>query len=69
VKPIITSQPLALTVSEAAAMARVSVRTIYRAIEAGNLPTVTLTPGGRQFIPRLALERQLSGLPPLPPDQ
>ncbi len=52
--------PLALTVPEAAAMAGVSTRTMYRAVEAGSIPTVRLTPRGRVFIPRLALERLLT---------
>ena len=51
--------PLALTVPEAAAIAGVSIRTMYRAVEAGSVPTVRLTPRGRVFIPRLALERIL----------
>jgi excisionase family DNA binding protein len=52
--------PLALTVPEAAALAGVSTRTMYRAVEAGSVPTVRLTPRGRVFIPRLALERFLA---------
>ena len=52
--------PLALTVPEAAALAGVSTRTMYRAIKAGSVPTVRLTPCGRAFIPRLALERFLA---------
>jgi excisionase family DNA binding protein len=52
--------PLALTVSKAAALAGVSTRTMYRAIEAGFVPSVRLTPRGRAFIPRLVLERFLS---------
>jgi excisionase family DNA binding protein len=52
--------PLALTVPEAAVVAGVSTRTMYRAIEAGSVPTVRLTPRGRVFIPRLALERLLT---------
>jgi excisionase family DNA binding protein len=52
--------PLALTVPEAAALAGVSTRTMYRAVEAGSVPTVRLTPRGRAFIPRLALERFLA---------
>jgi excisionase family DNA binding protein len=52
--------PLALTVPEAAALAGVSTRTMYRAMEAGSIPTVRLTPRGRVFIPRLALERFLA---------
>lgn len=51
--------PLALTVPEAAAVAGVSTRTMYRAVEAGSVPTIRLTPHGRVFIPRLALERLL----------
>jgi excisionase family DNA binding protein len=51
--------PLALTVPEAAAIAGVSTRTMYRAVEAGSVPTLRLTPRGRVFIPRLALERIL----------
>jgi excisionase family DNA binding protein len=51
--------PLALTVPEAAAVAGVSARTMYRAVEAGSVPTIRLTPQGRVFIPRLALERLL----------
>ena len=54
-----TPLPLALTVPEAAAVAGVSARTMYRAIEAGSVPTIRLTPHGRVFIPRLALERLL----------
>ena len=53
-------RPLALTVPEAAAVAGVSARTMYRAVEAGSVPTVRLTPRGRVFIPRLALERFLA---------
>ena len=52
--------PLALTVPEAAALAGVSTRTMYRAVEAGSVPIVRLTPRGRVFIPRLALERFLA---------
>jgi excisionase family DNA binding protein len=52
--------PLALTVPEAAALAGVSPRTMYRAIEAGSIPTVRLTPRGRVFVPRHALERLLA---------
>ena len=52
-------RPLALTVPEAAAVAGVSTRTMYRADEAGSVPTVRLTPRGRVFIPRLALEQFL----------
>jgi excisionase family DNA binding protein len=52
--------PLALTVPEAAVVAGVSTRTMYRAVEAGSVPTVRLTPQGRVFIPRLALERFLA---------
>jgi len=52
--------PLALTVPEAAALAGVSSRTMYRAIEAGSVPTVRLTPRGRVFVPRRALERFLA---------
>jgi excisionase family DNA binding protein len=52
--------PLALTVPEAAVVAGVSTRTMYRAVEAGSVPTVRLTPRGRVFIPRLALERFLT---------
>lgn len=52
--------PLALTVPEAAAVAGVSTRTMYRAIEAGSVPTMRLTPRGRLFVPRLALERFLA---------
>lgn len=55
-----SAPPLALTVPEAAALAGVSTRTMYRAIEAGSVPTVRLTPRGRAFIPRLALERFLA---------
>ena len=55
-----SSPPLALTVPEAAALAGVSTRTMYRAIEAGFVPTVRLTPRGRAFIPRLAPERFLA---------
>jgi hypothetical protein len=33
---------------------------MYRAIEAGSVPTARLTPRGRGFIPRLALERLLA---------
>jgi excisionase family DNA binding protein len=51
--------PLALTVPEAAAVAGVSTRTMYRAVEAGSVPTIRLTPHGRVFIPRFALERLL----------
>ena len=53
--------PLALTVPEAAAVAGVSTRTMYRAVETGSVPTVRLTPRGRVFIPRLALEHFLTG--------
>jgi excisionase family DNA binding protein len=53
-------RPLALTVPEAAVVAGVSTRTMYRAVEAGSVPTVRLTPQGRVFIPRLALERFLA---------
>jgi excisionase family DNA binding protein len=53
--------PLALSVPEAAELAGVSPRTIYRGIEAGTIPTVRLTPNGRVFIPRKSLERLLSG--------
>jgi excisionase family DNA binding protein len=53
-------RPLALTVPEAAEIAGVSARTMYRAVEAGSVPTIRLTPHGRVFIPRLALERFLS---------
>lgn len=52
--------PLALTVPEAAAVAGVSTRTMYRAVESGSVPTVRLTPRGRLFVPRLALERFLA---------
>lgn len=52
--------PLALTVPEAAALAGVSTRTMYRAIEAGFVPSVRLTPRGRVFVPRRALERFLA---------
>jgi excisionase family DNA binding protein len=52
--------PLALTVPEAAVVAGVSTRTMYRAVETGSVPTVRLTPRGRVFIPRLALERFLA---------
>ena len=52
--------PLALTVPEAAALAGVSTRTMYRAIEAGSVPTLRLTPRGRVFVPRHALERFLA---------
>jgi excisionase family DNA binding protein len=52
--------PLALTVPEAAALAGVSPRTMYRAIKAGSIPTVRLTPRGRAFVPRRALERFLT---------
>jgi excisionase family DNA binding protein len=52
--------PLALTVPEAAALAGVSARTMYRAIEAGTIQTVRLTPHGRVFVPRHALERFLA---------
>ena len=51
--------PLALTVAEAAQIMRVSVRTVYRGIEAGTVPTVRLTPGGKVFVPRVRLERLL----------
>ena len=53
------SLPLALTVPEAAEVAGVSARTMYRAVKAGSVPSVRLTPHGRVFIPRLALERLL----------
>ena len=33
---------------------------LYRAIEAGFVPTVRLTPRGRGFVPRHALERFLA---------
>jgi excisionase family DNA binding protein len=52
--------PLALTVAEAATIAGVSARTMYRAIDAGTIPIVRLTPRGRVFIPRHALERFLA---------
>jgi excisionase family DNA binding protein len=52
--------PLALTVPEAAVVAGVSTRTMYRAVEAGSVPTVRWTPRGRVLIPRLALERMLA---------
>lgn len=55
-----TTLPLALTVREAAVLAGVSTRTMYRAIEAGSVPTVRLTPRGRVFVPRHALERFLA---------
>jgi excisionase family DNA binding protein len=58
-----SEQPLALTVAEAAKVAGVSPRTIYRGISAGAIPTVTLVPGGRKFVPRRALEALLSGEP------
>ena len=52
--------PLALTVSEAAEVVGVSRRTMYRAIEAGEVPTVQLVPGGRLYIARRALDEWLS---------
>ena len=52
--------PLALTVKEAAAVVGVSVRTMYRAIEAGTIATVQLVPGGRCYIAREAIEDWLS---------
>ena len=55
-----TALPLALTVPEAAVLAGVSTRTMYRGIEAGSVPTVRLTPRGRVFVPRHALERFLA---------
>ena len=58
-----TEHPLALTVAEAAKLAGVSARTIYRGIAAGVIPTVTLVPGGRKFVPRKAMEAMLSGEP------
>ena len=58
--PTMTGGPLALTVSEAAALVGVSRRTMYRAIEAGEVPTVQLVPGGRLYIARRALEVWLS---------
>ena len=58
-----SEQPLALTVPEAAQLAGVSSRTIYRGIAAGAIPTVTLVPGGRKFVPRKAMEAMLSGEP------
>jgi hypothetical protein len=33
---------------------------MYRAIEAGSVPTVRLTPRGRVFVPRHSLERFLA---------
>jgi len=53
-------RPLALTVPETAAVAGVSARTMYRAIEAGSVPTVRLTAGCRVFVPRHTLERFLA---------
>jgi hypothetical protein len=36
---------------------------MYRAIEAGEVPTVQLVPGGRVYIARRALETWLSAKP------
>jgi excisionase family DNA binding protein len=52
--------PLALTVSEAAELVGVSRRTMYRSIEAGEVPTVQLVPGGRLYIARRTLEAWLN---------
>jgi len=60
VDPLTTDSPLALTVSEAAAIVGVSRRTMYRAIDAGEVPTVQLVPGGRLYIARRSLEAWLS---------
>ncbi len=54
--------PLALTGAEAAELAGVSSRTIYRGIDAGRIPTLRFTPKGRIFVPRKALERFLTGV-------
>jgi excisionase family DNA binding protein len=51
--------PIALTVREAAELARVSVSTMYRAVHAGIVPVISF--GNRMWVPRLILERILSG--------
>lgn len=50
-----------MTVKEAAEYIGISLPTIYRAIAAGRIPSLQLTPGGKMFIPRKALERLLNG--------
>lgn len=52
-------EPVALTVREAASLARVSASTMYRAIHAGHVPVVQF--GGRYWVPRSKLERLLNG--------
>jgi excisionase family DNA binding protein len=55
---------VALTVREAARLARVSPSTMYRAIHAGHVPVVQF--GGRYWVPRSKLEQLLSGDAPTP---
>ena len=58
--PAVTSQPVLLTVSQAASLLRVSDRTIRRWIEAERIPFLKL-PSGAYRIPQGALLASLRG--------
>ena len=53
--------PIAFTVREAADYIGVSIQSVCRGIDAGTIPRVQLTPNGKKFVPRRALERLLNG--------
>jgi excisionase family DNA binding protein len=54
----VITQPLTLTVDEAAALLGVSRNTAYGAVHAGELPAVRI--GRRLLVPRKALEELLA---------
>jgi excisionase family DNA binding protein len=60
----LATKPL-LSVDETATLLGENRSTIYRAIKAGTLPLPVFVIGRRLRIPRLAVERLISGLPPL----
>jgi excisionase family DNA binding protein len=57
-------RPELLTLRELAVYLRVSVRTAYQLVSAGDVPAVKV--GGQWRIPRAELERRLVGLEPAP---
>ncbi len=54
-----------LSVEETAILLGETRSTIYRAVKAGTLPLPVFVIGGRQKIPRAAVERLVTGLPPV----
>jgi excisionase family DNA binding protein len=53
--------PLVLTITEVAALLRVSPRTVRRAVDAGSLRAIRLLPGGAPRFARADIEALIAG--------